>query len=259
MTHRTIKHLRALVAGCVAALLLGSVAARVEIPTLQVAEHPDYGSHIVDEAGISLYLFNQDKDGISSCEGECSEAWPPLLIAGQVAFSKGVDLGLFGTTERADGIQQLTYGGWPLYRFAQDQQAGDALGQSQNDTWFLINPSGNAVEKSDQQTSTGEVNDFDRLLEDGAAVYTSHCSQCHGRNGDQTRGGASLLAGNRELSNGPRVARQVLFGGPYMPSFGGTLSNFEVAAVTTFVRNSWGHEFGVFTEQEVIDERAKFE
>ncbi len=39
-----------------------------------------------------------------------------------------------------------------------------------------------------------------------------------------------------------------------MPGFGG-LSDDEVAAVATFVRSSWGNEFGPVTAAEVAAER----
>jgi mono/diheme cytochrome c family protein len=36
-----------------------------------------------------------------------------------------------------------------------------------------------------------------------------------------------------------------------MPAFGPQLTDGQIAAVVAFIRNSWGHEFGVTTEEEV--------
>jgi predicted lipoprotein with Yx(FWY)xxD motif len=42
--------------------------------------------------------------------------------------------------KRADGSEQVTYKGMPLYTFAQDQKAGDAGGQGIKDvgTWSAV-------------------------------------------------------------------------------------------------------------------------
>jgi mono/diheme cytochrome c family protein len=35
-----------------------------------------------------------------------------------------------------------------------------------------------------------------------------------------------------------------------MPQFAGTLKDAQIAAVATYIRNSWGNEFGAITEAE---------
>jgi hypothetical protein len=50
-----------------------------------------------------------------------------------------------GTTTRADGHQQVTYSGHPLYYFAGDAQPGFAAGQGLNDNgelWFVLRTDG---------------------------------------------------------------------------------------------------------------------
>ncbi|NBD25777.1 plastocyanin/azurin family copper-binding protein [Paenibacillus glycinis] len=39
--------------------------------------------------------------------------------------------------KRADGTEQTTYKGWPLYYFAKDQKAGDTLGEAVGGVWFV--------------------------------------------------------------------------------------------------------------------------
>lgn len=40
---------------------------------------------------------------------------------------------------------QVTYNGWPLYRYSQDAQPGDAIGQAVGDVWFVVSSGGEAV------------------------------------------------------------------------------------------------------------------
>ena len=89
----------------------------------------------------------------------------------------------------------------------------------------------------------------------GAKVYEQHCAQCHGDQGQGVPGAIAALAGNRAVlqADTTNLLRVVLQGGylpatagnprPHgMPPFQQTLSDEEVAAVTTFVRNSWGNQ-----------------
>ena len=89
----------------------------------------------------------------------------------------------------------------------------------------------------------------------GEARCTSSNAQCHGDRGQGEPGAFPALAGNRAvtLADPTNLVRVVLQGGylpatagnprPHgMPPFQQTLSDEEVAAVTTFVRNSWGNQ-----------------
>jgi hypothetical protein len=63
-----------------------------------------------------------------------------------VTGGEGIDVALLGTTEHPVGDDQVTYNGWPLYRFAGDAAAGDTNGQGQGGAWYVLDPAGNAVE-----------------------------------------------------------------------------------------------------------------
>ena len=88
----------------------------------------------------------------------------------------------------------------------------------------------------------------------GGKVYEQQCAQCHGDAGQGQAGAFPALAGNRAvlLADPTNVVRVVLQGGylpatagnprPHgMPPFQQLLGDEEVAAVATFVRNSWGN------------------
>lgn len=96
------------------------------------------GLHLVDAEGMSLYLFTNDERNVSNCSGGCAEAWPPLLTLENTLAGDGLDLERVSSIERADGSNQVTYNGKPLYYFASVLNSGDTLGQDRGDVWFLV-------------------------------------------------------------------------------------------------------------------------
>lgn len=109
-----------------------------------------YGEYLTDNAGKSLYLYQADSPGTSTCYGACAQAWPPLLAPpGQSYSGSGnVQSSLLGTTSRTDGSTQVTYKGWPLYYYAPDQNPGETKGQAILDygaNWYLVKPDGSAL------------------------------------------------------------------------------------------------------------------
>lgn len=117
--------------------------------TVSVSEVGTYGSALVDAQGRTLYLFTNDTQdsGASACTGDCLAEWPPLLTDGEPVAGEGVNASLLGTITRDDGTTQVTYNGWPLYYFADDTAAGDALGQGMGSVWFLVSPTGEAIQQ----------------------------------------------------------------------------------------------------------------
>ncbi len=91
---------------------------------------------LADENGNILYLFTVDERNVSNCSGGCAGFWPPLLTEGDPEAGSGATADLLGTIIRADDTVQVTYNGWPLYYYSQDQDPGDALGQDVNGVWF---------------------------------------------------------------------------------------------------------------------------
>ena len=94
----------------------------------------------------------------------------------------------------------------------------------------------------------------DRQMVAGGAIYRDLCSACHQQDGSGVpylipNLARSSSVASREPTSLLRVvihgARSVATPGeptaPAMPSFGWQLSDEQIAAVTTFVRNSWGH------------------
>jgi predicted lipoprotein with Yx(FWY)xxD motif len=110
------------------------------------------GQILVDSQGRSLYLFEADTAGTSTCiSAGCIAEWPPLTATATPQVGAGLAANRLGTTTRADGHQQITYAGHPLYYFAGDTQPGATAGQGLNDNgglWYLVHNDGTSVNKS---------------------------------------------------------------------------------------------------------------
>jgi predicted lipoprotein with Yx(FWY)xxD motif len=106
------------------------------------------GDVLVDSQGRTLYAFTKDAKGKPTCTGACADAWPPLLVDGELTLSKGLDQGTFTLVAGASSGQQAKAGKWPLYRFAGDAKAGDVNGQGSGGVWFAVNAGGKLVKGS---------------------------------------------------------------------------------------------------------------
>ena len=127
---------------------LKSPAPRTETGTIQAAEHADLGTIVVDGKGRTLYLLTEDQRNQSSCADRCADIWPPVLTGGEASAGEGVTSGALGLITRADGSNQVTYNGWPLYYFAGDENAGNAAGQGNRGVWFVVSVFGGPKQNS---------------------------------------------------------------------------------------------------------------
>jgi predicted lipoprotein with Yx(FWY)xxD motif len=108
------------------------------------------GRYLVDGHGRSLYLFEKDRGGRSSCYGSCASVWPPLIAAGHVAHGPGVSAGGLGSVARRGGGREVTYGGHPLYFYAGDSRPGQTRGEGLNQfgaKWYVLAASGHKIDK----------------------------------------------------------------------------------------------------------------
>jgi predicted lipoprotein with Yx(FWY)xxD motif len=114
--------------------------------TVNVADNSQYGPILVDQNGMTLYMFTNDTQGAgtSACSGACAALWPALSASTPTAGT-GVDASKLGTITLSDGTTQVTYNGWPLYLYAKDSKAGDTTGQGFKSIWYVIAPSGDPV------------------------------------------------------------------------------------------------------------------
>jgi predicted lipoprotein with Yx(FWY)xxD motif len=120
-----------------AVMLLFTAVARAEI--MGMSGKVELGSYLVDEKGMTLYIFKKDSPGKSVCSGPCLEKWP-VFLAENLQVRCGMRAKNFSTITRDDGRKQTTYKGMPLYYFSGDAKPGDANGQGLNDVWFVASP-----------------------------------------------------------------------------------------------------------------------
>ena len=113
--------------------------------TVNLEQNDELGSFLVDDKGMTLYLFTKDTPNTTVCYEKCAVAWPPLLTTGDPVAGEGVDASLLGTTERTDGTVQVTYNGWPLYYYEEDKAPGDVVGQDVGGVWFVVSAAGEQV------------------------------------------------------------------------------------------------------------------
>lgn len=93
------------------------------------------GPVLTDTRGMTLYFFDKDTPGKSTCYGKCAEAWPPLTAP--VGAST---VGDFSVVKRDDGAGQWAYRGKPLYGWVRDGKPGDTTGHRFRDVWTVAQP-----------------------------------------------------------------------------------------------------------------------
>jgi len=116
---------------------------------IAVATNAKLGQILVDEGGMTVYLFVADTGTTSTCYTSCAAIWPPVLTTGAPQAGAGAQVSLLGTTTRTDGKVEVTYAGHPLYYFVKDKVAGDATGQGINGfggLWWVLSASGTAIQ-----------------------------------------------------------------------------------------------------------------
>ncbi len=81
------------------------------------------------------------------------------------------------------------------------------------------------------------------LKERGAKVYAANCQACHQANGQGVKGAFPALDGSAVAMNKEQQIAILLNGKGAMPAWK-TLSDVELAAVATYVKNNWGNSSG---------------
>ena len=142
----------------------GNAAAPSNASKLIVADVATVGQVLTDKDGMTLYRFDKDtaKPPKSNCNDDCAKTWPPMLATGDVDV-QGVDKSLVSKVTRADGTEQVTVGGWALYRYAKDAKAGDATGQGVGGAWYAANAKGGKAGQAAAQEGTAATGDTVKL------------------------------------------------------------------------------------------------
>lgn len=115
--------------------------------TVAMAAH--HGKILTDKAGMTLYTFDKDAEGVSNCYGGCAAKWPPYLAADGADVKAGWSL-----VERKDGSKQWAYNGQPLYTWIGDTKKGDTTGDGVGGVWHIAEKVKKS-EKKAKKTSSG--------------------------------------------------------------------------------------------------------
>jgi predicted lipoprotein with Yx(FWY)xxD motif len=113
-----------------------------------VKNHPTKGkifvahSTLTDGAGgndnahaeFTLYTFDKDPIGQSTCVGGCLAAWPPLHAGSEQPFGDFTVI----TRDATTGAKQWAYKGKPLYFYVGDSAPGDVAGEYTD--WTIARP-----------------------------------------------------------------------------------------------------------------------
>jgi predicted lipoprotein with Yx(FWY)xxD motif len=118
--------------------------------TVRAAHNAKYGSLLVSAAGMTLYHYTPDKHGTVKCTAACAKFWPPLVIARgtKPKAGAGVSAAKLSTVKRPDGTTQVTYAGFPLYRYSGDSKPGDVKGQGFEGVWHAVSSAGTLAKAS---------------------------------------------------------------------------------------------------------------
>ena len=112
---------------------------------LSVATSP-LGSILVDSAGMTVYVFDDDTPGAdsSACTGECAALWPAVTTSANAPTVVDIT-GEVGTITGTNGGTQLTLNGLPLYTYRPDVRQGDMTGQGFDGLWWVVSPGGEKI------------------------------------------------------------------------------------------------------------------
>ena len=134
------------------------------------------GKVLTADEGRTVYLFEKDKGGKSSCYGACAQAWPPVLTTGKPKAGSGAEASKLDTAKRTDGKAQVTYYGHPLYYYVTDTKPGQTTGNGLKQfgaEWYAMNASGAKVEnKSSSKGSGGSSSSSSAGSNSGGSSYS---------------------------------------------------------------------------------------
>jgi len=83
--------------------------------------------------GMTLYTFDKDSAGTSTCYDACAANWPPYLAVAGATMGEG-----WTQVARSDGTMQWAFGGKPTYLYSADAAKGDMNGDGARYVWHVI-------------------------------------------------------------------------------------------------------------------------
>ena len=103
---------------------------------IEIKNDPILGDYFSTQDGQTIYMFSRDLDGVSTCDEGCELIWQPVGITSSLPEGISNEFGLF---RRSDGFLQLSYLGWPLYTYA-NEDTNETSGDGKEGEWYLAKP-----------------------------------------------------------------------------------------------------------------------
>lgn len=139
--------------------------------------------------------------------------------------------------------------------------AGNSIGQ--------VPKAASTAALANTASDTGESLEIGYDAEKGRALYVSHCSACHGADGEGRPGTYPPIKGSGVVTkddatkhihvvlNGLQGAKAggVLYTSP-MPPFGSILNDADLADIIDYERSSWGNHGKLVTRGQVAAQRG---
>ncbi|MFO1055341.1 MAG: hypothetical protein U1E53_00060 [Dongiaceae bacterium] len=125
--------IRIATAALLAGLALAATPAFAEDYGPMTVQKTKLGPVLADAKGMTLYTFDKDQKGKSSCSGQCAEYWPPAMAA-----MDAKPVGDLTLVKRDDGSLQWADEGQPLYTFVKDKAPGDVAGDGFKGVWHVV-------------------------------------------------------------------------------------------------------------------------
>ena len=86
--------------------------------TVMIVQKSAIGYVLAEANGQVVYTYSKDtKGGTPTCTGSCATTWPAVTGTPKAGPADTFP-GTFGVIKGAGGVEQITYNGMPLYRFA---------------------------------------------------------------------------------------------------------------------------------------------
>lgn len=110
--------------------------------TMAAADYNPSGDYLRDSSvgrilttpdGRTVYVFDHDRPGASSCYSSCATIWRPVTVPGNAQ-----PFGAMTIIMRNDGARQWAYNGRPLYVYTDDRAPGDVTGNGQAGMWHVV-------------------------------------------------------------------------------------------------------------------------
>lgn len=130
------------------------------------------------------------------------------------------------------------------------EQRPNALVQPATRSQIYAAPAALEHSRSEEATTVESANvDPETLIQQGKALYTTNCAPCHRANGEGNLNRFPALNGNALVTaqDPEGLIRTVLYGRGVMPSYMHALTEPEIAAVLSYIRNAWSNEAEVIS------------